>query len=585
MYTNHKPLKKLSTVHTKTLNRLQQAMSEHDFVICHKPGHKMPADFLSCNVSSISSVLDHDLQLLQSQDEFISDLIKLIKFNTLPADGLRAHYLKTIAPSCFFENDLLWRRISCHNMPHPNVLLLPIVLANDLIHDNHNALLSGHEGITRTKERLLQSYFWPNMEDKISQHVTACLRCQSCRTTDKPRPPLLTSMPQCTSLNQHIHIDLMGPLRTSSQGKCYVLCMTDAFTKYAEICAIPNKEAPTVARELFEKWICRFGCPVEFTSDNGKEFCNELTKELFNLLQIKHSHTTPYHPQCNAQAEVQNKVIQKYLAAFVDKTTLDWPLYIAPMAFAYNTALHRSIKSTPFFLTYGIDARLPSLPDPDLNRYYGQSNVAAWYATLQHCCQIAAQNNIQASTYMQSQFNKKASPYNYVIGQMVWSDVRNFLGRNRKLSPNWEGPFPIYKVYENGVVEMIYKKNKTVKINVARIKPYIEPIGLQTRNTLLTGDPFFAFDNTAYDAEWIQSLPQAPVIAPAAPMPPEPAPLPPPAAADLPPVPPVVPPHQDRAPPLPPPHTPHPRGRLLLKCFRLINAETPPRGLFDPTPP
>jgi hypothetical protein len=29
--------------------------------------------------------------------------------------------------------------------------------------------------------------------------------------------------------------------------------MADAFTKYAEICAIPNKEASTVAREFFEK--------------------------------------------------------------------------------------------------------------------------------------------------------------------------------------------------------------------------------------------------------------------------------------------------------------------------------------------
>jgi hypothetical protein len=47
LYTDHKPLEKLSTVHTKTLNRLQQAMSEHDFVICHKPGHEMPANFLS----------------------------------------------------------------------------------------------------------------------------------------------------------------------------------------------------------------------------------------------------------------------------------------------------------------------------------------------------------------------------------------------------------------------------------------------------------------------------------------------------------------------------------------------------------
>ena len=367
-------------------------------------------------------------------------------------------------------------------MPHRNVLILPLVLADELIHESHVALLSGHEGVTRTKERLLQSYFWPNMEEKIGQHVAACNRCQSRRTTDRPRPPLLTPMPQCTALNQRIHIDLMGGLRTSNQGKNFVLCMTDAFTKYAEICAIPNKEAATVARALFERWICRFGCPIEFTSDNGKEFCNELTKELFKLLQIKHSHTTPYHPQCNAQAEVQNKVIAKYLTCFVDKTTLDWPLYIAPMAFAYNTALHRSIKATPFFLTYGINARLPSLPDPDLNRYYGQTDVAEWYATLQHCRQIAAQNNLQASNYMQSQFNKKASPYNYSIDQSIWIDVRNYLGRNKKLSPNWEGPYKITRAFDNGVVEVLYKNNKKVKVNVARIKPYIPPFELHNRD-------------------------------------------------------------------------------------------------------
>jgi transposase InsO family protein len=199
--------------------------------------------------------------------------------------------------------------------------------------------------------------------------------------------------------------------------------MTDAFTKYAEIVAIPDKSAPVVARVLFEKWICRFGCPIEVTSDNGKEFCNQLTQELFKLLQIKHATTTPYHPQCNAQAEVQNKIIAKYLSSFVDSTTLDWPLYMAPMAFAYNTALHRSIKATPFFLTYGIEPRLPALPTPDVRRYYGQSDFAQWFATLQHCRQLATHHNINASDEIQAQFNKKASPYNYVPDQLVYLDV------------------------------------------------------------------------------------------------------------------------------------------------------------------
>jgi hypothetical protein len=85
----------------------------------------------------------------------------------------------------------------------------------------------------------------------------------------------------------------------------------------------------------------------------GGNFCNGLSNELYKLLQIKHTTTSPYWPQCNSQAEVANKTIQKYLASFVDETTLDWPLYMAPKAFAYNTSLHRSIKSTPYFLTFG----------------------------------------------------------------------------------------------------------------------------------------------------------------------------------------------------------------------------------------
>ena len=48
---------------------------------------------------------------------------------------------------------------------------------------------------------------------------------------------------------------LFGPCKTSDAGNKYVLTMTDAFTKYAEIVAVPNKEAVTVAEAIFTKWI------------------------------------------------------------------------------------------------------------------------------------------------------------------------------------------------------------------------------------------------------------------------------------------------------------------------------------------
>jgi hypothetical protein len=47
LFTDHKPLEKLGHLHTKTLNRLQTALLEHDFVVQYKKGTIMPADYLS----------------------------------------------------------------------------------------------------------------------------------------------------------------------------------------------------------------------------------------------------------------------------------------------------------------------------------------------------------------------------------------------------------------------------------------------------------------------------------------------------------------------------------------------------------
>jgi hypothetical protein len=36
----------------------------------------------------------------------------------------------------------------------------------------------------------------------------------------------------------------------------------------------------------------------------------------------------------------------------MDTNTLNYELYLAPMAFAYNASFHRTISSTPFKVTY-----------------------------------------------------------------------------------------------------------------------------------------------------------------------------------------------------------------------------------------
>ena len=146
-----------------------------------------------------------------------------------------------------------------------------------------------YEGTLKTKERILRSYFWPGMDQDIQTHLKTCQKCQLRRTREQTKPALLSPLPQITQPNQRIHADLFGFLVVSGRGKKYILCITDAFTKYVELVAIDNKEAATVAEAIFEKWFCRYGIPMEIVTDGGKEFCAKVSEEVIKRMGAEDS--------------------------------------------------------------------------------------------------------------------------------------------------------------------------------------------------------------------------------------------------------------------------------------------------------
>ena len=228
------------------------------------------------------------------------------------------------------------------------------------------------------------------MDADIQKHLQECHRCQVRRTRHHAEPPmLLTPLAQCTEPQQIVHADLFGPLKTETSKKYF-----------------------TVATTLFERWICRFRVPLEIITDQGKEFCAKLTKDLFQLLQITHSTTTAYHPQCNRQAEVANKTIAKYLTSYVSEATLDWEDYLAPMMFSYSTSFHRSDQNTLFFLTHGMEARQPKF-DVASNRIRmkGPKPSQEILDRLYEARQRAINANQDATATAQEYHDRRAEPY------------------------------------------------------------------------------------------------------------------------------------------------------------------------------
>jgi len=83
---------------------------------------------------------------------------------------------------------------------------------------------------------------------------------------------------------------------TADSHKKLVLCITDAFTKYAVVTAIASMGAETVADANYRDWFAKFRIPAQIYMDGSKEFVNKLSAELFQLLNVSHTKIPPAHP-------------------------------------------------------------------------------------------------------------------------------------------------------------------------------------------------------------------------------------------------------------------------------------------------
>ena len=144
------------------------------------------------------------------------------------------------------------------------------------------------------------------------------------------------------------------------------------------------------------------------------------------------------------------------------------------MAFAYNTSFHRTIGSTPFKVTYGIEARTP---DFDTRTLYGEDLPTDYYKRLELCQQIAKQtafNNTETNIDKYTEgHDKNLKTRTFKEGEKVLLKVNDFKLKNRKLCEEWKGPFIITKVFPNqtALIKTKFGKHETL-YNFMMLKHY-----------------------------------------------------------------------------------------------------------------
>lgn len=147
-------------------------------------------------------------------------------------------------------------------------------------------------------------------------------------------------------------------LEPDGKGTRNILVITDHFTKYAVAVPTSDQKAKTVAKALWNHFFIHNGFPERLQSDQGRDFESSVIKDLCQLLGIKKTRTTPYHPRGNP-VERFNRTLLGMLGTLSEENKLRWKEFVQPLVQSYNCTKNDTTGFSPYQLMFG---RQPSLP-------------------------------------------------------------------------------------------------------------------------------------------------------------------------------------------------------------------------------
>ena len=157
--------------------------------------------------------------------------------------------------------------------------------------------------------------------------------CISKETSTKT--PSSTWSDACWGPMDRLATDILGPLPLTPRRNWYILLVTDHFTKWVEIFAVPDQTASTCVEVILNEVVARFGCPLSLHSDQGKNYESKVFAELCKLLEIQKTRTSPGNPRCNGQAECLNRTLLKMIKAYLKGEQRNWDKHLGCLVAAY----------------------------------------------------------------------------------------------------------------------------------------------------------------------------------------------------------------------------------------------------------
>ena len=163
--------------------------------------------------------------------------------------------------------------------------LVNYVIPSDMMNKAINSIhYNTHAGIENSLFNFRLRYFHPNERTFIKNFIKNCQVCKILKTS-LDTPIKLLNAPVPTKPFETVSFDFVGPFVTTDNHNRYILSITDLYSRFCDLHAVPNKHTNTVIDCLNETFN-KYGFPKTLLSDNALEFTSKAVEVYSNLHNI-----------------------------------------------------------------------------------------------------------------------------------------------------------------------------------------------------------------------------------------------------------------------------------------------------------
>ncbi|GJS97289.1 reverse transcriptase domain-containing protein [Tanacetum coccineum] len=155
-------------------------------------------------------------------------------------------------------------------------------------------------------------------------------------------------------------MDVLGPLPEAPWKVRFLIVVVDYFTKWIKAKPLAKTIGKEVKKFVWDNIVCRYRLPKIIVTDNGTNFIHDPFKSWCKKLNTTQINTVVAHPQANGLVEMANRSLMEGIKTRLGRERKGWVDELPNVLWAHRTLLKTSNGETPYSLTFGSEAVIPT---------------------------------------------------------------------------------------------------------------------------------------------------------------------------------------------------------------------------------